>query len=264
MTLPNLAVPCPAPLIDLAGRLADAAGAVVRRHFRTPLAVDDKPDMSPVTIADREAEAAVRALLAEEQPGHGIVGEEHGASNADAEYVWVIDPIDGTKAFITGRPLFGTLIALLHRGRPVLGLIDQPVIGDRWTGALGRPTLLNGAVALTRPCPGLAPAVLSTTSPDLFGDEFARFRRLADAVKLTTYGGDCYGYGLLAAGFIDIVAEVGLKLHDFAALVPIVEGAGGVITDWSGRGLHAGSDGRVLAAGDPRAHAEALARLAAT
>jgi inositol-phosphate phosphatase / L-galactose 1-phosphate phosphatase / histidinol-phosphatase len=254
---------CPAPLVDLAGRLADAAGAVVRRYFRTPLAVDDKADLSPVTVADREAEAAVRALLAAEQPGHGVIGEEHAPTNEGADYVWVVDPIDGTKSFITGRPLFGTLIALLHRGRPILGVIDQPVIGDRWVGAAGRPSTLNGAPAQVRACADIASATLNTTSPDLFTPAgFAAFRRVAGAVKLPIYGGDCYAYGLLASGFVDLVVEEGLKLHDFAALVPIVEGAGGLMTDWSGKPLGPGSAGSVLAAGDRRCHAAALSLLA--
>lgn len=259
--------PCPAPLVDLAQRLADAAGEVARRYFRTGLAVQDKADASPVTAADREAEAAIRAILAAEQPGHGVVGEEHGASNAGADWVWVIDPIDGTKAFITGRPTFGTLVALLHRGRPVLGVIDQPVVRDRWVGAAGRRTSFNGADASVRACAGLGAATLNTTSPDLFGeDELAAFRRVASASKLTMYGGDCYAYGLLAAGFLDLVVEAGLKLHDYAALLPVVEGAGGLVTDWTGGPLgrpdmSAGAEARVLAAGDRRAHAEALARL---
>jgi inositol-phosphate phosphatase/L-galactose 1-phosphate phosphatase/histidinol-phosphatase len=253
---------CPAELVDLAVRLADAAGPVVRRYFRTPLTVDDKADQSPVTIADREAEGAIRAILSVERPGDGIVGEEHGTVNAQAEWVWVIDPIDGTKAFITGRPIFGTLIALLHRGRPVLGIIDQPVIGDRWIGAAGRPTLFNGAPARVRACPGLDRATLNTTSPDLFApDDYAAFRRVAENVKLTSYGGDCYAYGLLAAGYIDLVIEAGLKLYDFAALVPVIQGAGGIMTDWTGAPLEQDSQGHVIAAGDVRSHAAALERL---
>lgn len=256
--------PCPGPLVAFAERLADVGGAVVRRHFRTPLKVDDKADSSPVTVADREAEAAIRALIEAERPDDGIVGEEHGTRNADAEWVWVIDPIDGTKSFVGGRPIFGTLVALLHRGAPVLGVIDQPVIGDRWVGAAGRRTLFNGRPASVRSCPGgLDAAALSTTSPDLFaGDDRAAFQRLSARTKVTVYGGDCYSYGLLAAGFGDLVVESGLKLYDFAALVPVVTGAGGLMTDWHGRPLDASSTGRVVAAGDPAVHAETLAILA--
>lgn len=251
-------------LVDLAERLADASGAVIRRYFRKGIEADDKADASPVTVADREAEAAIRELLAARAPGHGIVGEELGRENEGAELVWVLDPIDGTKAFITGKPLFGTLIALLHRGRPVLGVIDQPVLGDRWLGALGRPTLWNGSPARVRACAGLSLARLSTTGPQYFPPAAARaFGAVAARAKLLSYGGDCYQYGLVASGSIDVVVEHGLKLHDFAALVPVITGAGGIMTDWEGRPLDAASAGDVVAAGDPRAHAEVLAALRA-
>lgn len=252
-----------AALVDLARRLADASGGVIRRYFRTPVAVDDKADASPVTIADREAEATIRRLLASERPDHGIIGEEYGSDRPDAEWTWVVDPIDGTKSFITGRPIFGTIIALMHHGVPVLGVIDQPIVGDRWIGAAGHGTTFNGAPARVRKCPTLSSAVLGTTAPEAFaGDDHVAFRRVADAVKIPIYGGDCYSYGLLAAGYLDLVVESGLKLYDWAGLVPVVVGAGGVITDWSGRPLSQGADGRVVAAGDPASHAAALARLA--
>ncbi|HET8727290.1 MAG TPA: histidinol-phosphatase [Alphaproteobacteria bacterium] len=254
MSLPDLA-----PFVALAERLVMAGGEVVRRHFRTPVAVDQKGDLSPVTVADREAERSIREILVRERPEDGIYGEELGAERIDAEYVWVLDPTDGTKAFITGRPLFGTLIALLYRGRPVLGVIDQPVIGDRWIGAAGRPTLFNGSPARTRSCPQLDDALLNTTSPDIFtAEELERFDRVRRQVRITTYGGDCYGYGLVAAGFVDLVVEAGLKLYDFAALVPILEGAGGLLTDWQGRPLGIESAGQVVAAGDRRTHEAAL------
>jgi inositol-phosphate phosphatase / L-galactose 1-phosphate phosphatase / histidinol-phosphatase len=249
-------------LLDLAGRLADASGAVIRRYFRAGLDAFDKADTSPVTIADREAELAMRALLGREVPEHGVIGEEHGREREDAEHVWVLDPIDGTKAFLTGKPLFGTLIALLHRGRPVLGVIDQPVNGERWVGALGRPTLFSGKPARPRACSSLSLARLSTTGPQYF-DEMAKkaFDRVAERAKLLSYGGDCYQYGLVASGSIDVVIEYGLKLHDFAALVPVVEGAGGVMTDWHGRPLDAASEGDVIACGTAPLHAEVLGLL---
>ncbi len=254
---------CPAPLVALAERLADSSAAVVRRYFRTALAVDDKADSSPVTAADREAEQAIRAIIDAERPEDGIYGEEYGTRNLDAEWVWVIDPIDGTKSFITGRPIFGTLIALLHRGSPVLGVIDQPIVNDRWIGVMGRPTLHNGQPARVRACPpGLSGAILGTTSPDLFpGTTAAGFARIKAGVKTTVYGGDCYTYGLLASGYYDLVVEAGLKLYDFAALAPVVLGAGGIMTDWNGKPLDASSDGCVIAAGDARTHREALALL---
>ncbi len=254
---------CPTHLIDFAERLVDASGAVVRRYFRSRLAVADKPDLSPVTAADREAESLIRTIIEARRPEDGLIGEEYGRKKPDADYVWVIDPIDGTKAFITGRPTFGTLVGLLYRGRPVLGVIDQPVIGDRWIGAAGRATTLNGAPAKVRACSGLASATLSATTPEMFtgpGDAEA-FQRVVAAAKLTVYGGDCYAYGLLASGFQDLVIEASLNLYDFAALAPVIIGAGGQITDWRGRALDVHSEGRVIAAGAPHLHAEALALL---
>jgi inositol-phosphate phosphatase/L-galactose 1-phosphate phosphatase/histidinol-phosphatase len=249
--------------LALAEALADAAGQVIRGYFRQPVAVDDKPDSSPVTIVDREAEAVMRRLIAARFPEHGIFGEEHGRDRADAEFVWLLDPIDGTKSFISGVPLFGTLIALLHHGRPVLGIIDQPIARERWIGIAGRPSTLNGAPIRTRPCAAPETATLFSTTPDMFtGDDAARFDRLRRAVKLTRYGADCYAYGLLAAGFIDCVAESCLKPYDWSALIPVIEGAGGIVTDWQGATLGFGSDGRVVACGDRRLHERALGFLA--
>jgi histidinol-phosphatase len=251
------------PFLTLAAALADAAGAAVRPYFRQPLAVDDKPDSSPVTVADRAAEHAMREMIARRFPEHGIIGEEFGREREEAEFVWVLDPIDGTKSFISGVPLFGTLIALARRGRPVLGIIDQPVSRERWVGAAGRPTTFNGAAVRCRPCSPLSAATLFSTSPDMFkGADAAAHARLAAAAKLVRYGADCYAYGLLALGFIDLVVEASLKPYDFSAMLPIVEGAGGVATDWSGAPLTLASDGRVVVAGDPRAHRAALAALA--
>jgi inositol-phosphate phosphatase/L-galactose 1-phosphate phosphatase/histidinol-phosphatase len=207
-----------------------------------------------VTVADREAEAAMRDLIAETFPGHGIYGEEHGQERLDAEFVWVLDPIDGTKSFITGRPLFGTLIALVHAGRPILGLIDQAILGERWLGTAGNGTSHNGRPIRVRSCPRLEDAVLLTTSPDLFEpEERAAFTRVHERVRLPLYGGDCYGYGQLALGFVDLVIEAGLAPYDFMALAPVIEGAGGELTDWQGQALHMGSSGQVIAAGDRRA-----------
>lgn len=244
----------------LAAKLTDAAGAAIRPHFRTAIEVDDKPDLTPVTIADRAAEAAMRQLIEARFPAHGIIGEEYGRVREDAELVWVLDPIDGTKSFISGVPLFGTLIALAHNGRPILGIIDQPISRERWVGAAGRPTTLNGARVRCRPCEALDRATLFATTPDMFhGADAAAFRRVSAAAKLTRYGADCYAYGLLAAGFIDLVLEADLKPYDFCAMIPIVEGAGGVTGDWRGNPLSLASDGRVLVAGDRRIFAASLA-----
>lgn len=256
--------PVTAAHLALAEALADAAGEVVRRYFRQKIAVDQKGDLTPVTIADREAEAAMRRLIAERFPDHGIIGEEHGPTRPDAPYVWVLDPIDGTKSFISGVPLFGTLIALTHRGRPILGVIDQPVSGERWIGAAGRPSLFNGRPIRCRPCPALNNATLFATSPEMFrGADREAFARLASAAKLVRFGADCYAYGLLALGCIDLVVEASLKPYDFAALLPVVAGAGGIATDWRGEPLTLASDGRIAVAGDRRAHAAALALLSA-
>jgi inositol-phosphate phosphatase/L-galactose 1-phosphate phosphatase/histidinol-phosphatase len=248
----------------LAHRLADRAGEIQKRYFRTPVSVETKADTSPVTIADREAEAAMRELILATFPDHGILGEEHGQERLEAEFVWVLDPIDGTKSFITGRPLFGTLIALAHRGRPVLGLIDQTILRERWVGVAGMPSTWNGRPIRTRACPGLEDATLFTTSPLLFepGAESDAYHAVQARVRLPMFGGDCYAYGLLAAGFADLVVEAGLAPYDFMALAPVIEGAGGRITDWQGHPLHLGSSGQVAAAGDARTHAAACALLA--
>ena len=240
--------------LALALALADAAGAAIRPLFRGLWSEERKADRSYVTEADRAAEAAMRRLIEETFPADGIIGEEYGRRNEGAGRQWVLDPIDGTTSFIAGRPIFGTLIALLKDGWPVLGIIDQPVAGERWVGQLGRPTLFNGKPARTRPLPDLAEAVLATTSPHAFSNaEADAFMSVAKAVaeRKIVYGGDCYNYGLVASGHIDIVIEANLKLHDFAALVPVVEGAGGMMSDWQGHPLDAGSDGTVIALGDP-------------
>jgi inositol-phosphate phosphatase/L-galactose 1-phosphate phosphatase/histidinol-phosphatase len=255
--------PAAGDLLPFAGRLADVAGEVIRRYYRMPVAVESKPDASPVTIADREAELAMREVIRARYPEHGIEGEEFGAEREDAEFVWHLDPIDGTKSFIIGRPLFGTLIGLSHRGQPLLGLIDQCISGERWIGVMSGGTSWNGEAIRVRPCPNLGDAVLGTTSPLMFaaGAEQGAFTRVQEAVRYPLFGGDCYTYGLLAMGFVDLVIETDLDAHDFMALVPVVEGAGGIMTDWRGRPLHAGSDGRVIAAGDRCLHAGACALL---
>ncbi len=233
---------------------ADVAGAVVRPFFRAGFAVETKSDRSPVTIADRSAEQAMRAVLAERFPDHGVLGEEFGLDRPEARLRWVLDPIDGTRAFVSGRPTFGTLIALLDDDTPILGVIDQPVSRERWLGAIGRPTVFHGPYGGRpgcRPCPSLSQAELSCTSPEMLGPDAPRWERLAGAVRRNYWGGDCYAHGLLALGQIDVIAENTMKLWDWAALVPVVEGAGGSVTDWSGHKLRPGGDGRVLSVGNP-------------
>ena len=251
----QIEAPCPPEFVAFAHRLADAAGAAIRPHYRAGVAVEVKPDQSPVTVADREAELAMRALIEELYPSHGIIGEEFGRRGAEAEYVWVLDPIDGTRAFITGRPLFGILVALVRRGRPILGIIDQPISGERWVGAEGSATTLDGAPARVRSCPELGAATLFTSAPEWFeGAREAAFLRLKAKVRMTCYNADCYAFGLLAIGFADLAIECALQPYDWCALVPVVEGAGGVISDWQGRRLGLEGDGTVVAAGDAALH----------
>jgi inositol-phosphate phosphatase/L-galactose 1-phosphate phosphatase/histidinol-phosphatase len=249
--------------IDLALRLADAAGAAIRPRFRAEFGLETKADASPVTLADKEGEAAMRRLLIAERPMDGILGEEEGERVGTSGRQWVLDPIDGTRAFIAGRPIFGTLIALVEDGWPVLGIIDQPILRERWLGVVGRQTTLNGEEAHTRRCRDLADALLATTSPALFtDDQLHAFEHVDGAVRSTVLGGDCYNYACLASGHLDVVIEAGLKLHDFAALVPVVEGAGGRMCDWAGDPLHAASNGEVIAAGDPARIEELVEALA--
>ena len=246
---------------------ADVAGAVIRPFFRAGVGAELKSDASPVTIADRTAERALRAVLAERFPDHGILGEEFGLENPAATLRWVLDPIDGTRAFITGRPTFGTLIALMDGQTPILGIIDQPITGERWLGVAGRETIYTGGFGGQvggRPCALLADAELSCTSPDMFeAEDQAPWARLRAATKRTSWGGDCYAHGLVALGQIDIAAEATMKVWDWAALVPVVEGAGGKVTDWNGAPLRADGDGRVISVGNAGLLAQAVAALRA-
>lgn len=252
--------------IDFAHTLADVSAAAIMPHFRKRLTVENKAaggkGYDPVTVADRAAERAIRRRVAQAFPDHGIVGEEYGTLAGAGRYRWVIDPIDGTRAFITGSPLWGTLIGLMDGVDPVLGLMNQPFTGERfwsergqarWRGADGATQRLR-----TRACARLGDAVLTTTHPDLFaqGPESAAFDAIRSRVRMIRYGGDCYGYCLLAAGFVDIIIEAGLKPHDIVALVPIIESAGGIVTTWDGKSAHAG--GRIVACGDRRVHEAAL------
>lgn len=290
-------------LVAVANAVADSAAVITTKYFRTRFEVDVKSDASPVTIADRQAERAMREALAAAVPGHCVFGEEEGFqagqgdSSSVSDYLWVLDPIDGTKSFITGKPVFGTLVSLLYKGAPVIGILDQPVQGERWVGVSGRQTTLNGIEIHSRACGEVSSAYLYATTPHMFeGKTEVAFNALRDQVRIPLYGCDCYAYGLLAAGHCDLVAEADLKpvrnetgtfaytLHpltrascsfdrlvvrqyDYMALVPIVSGAGGTITDWKGGELlwsveEASSGvapiGEVLAAGDASCHAKAL------
>ncbi|WP_305968069.1 MULTISPECIES: histidinol-phosphatase [unclassified Mameliella] len=256
-------------MLDLADALsfaqttADAAGKLALSHFRNELSVEHKADDSPVTIADRMIETYLRERITERFPDHGIYGEEHGTEGLDRRFVWVVDPIDGTKSFVTGHPLFGGLIALLDEGKPRLGQIDMPATGERWCGIDGYDSTLNGVAIRTSGCTDLARAYAYTTDPMLFaGPRAPIFSMLRDRVRLLRFGGDCYNYALLASGYCDLVLECGLEPYDYLPVVQIVQGAGGCITDWQGQALHAGSTGDVVASATPELHAQILAELA--
>jgi myo-inositol-1(or 4)-monophosphatase len=247
--------------------LATVSGETILPFFRTALSIEDKGKpggFDPVTAADHAAETAMRTLIRRTFPDHGIIGEEYGRERADAEYVWVLDPIDGTKSFISGMPAWGTLIALLRSGEPVFGMMNQPFIRERFSGDGRRASYRGPAGARdlrVRVCTELAKAVLFTTSPLLMKpDDRAIFSRVEQAARLSRYGGDCYAYCMLAAGHVDLVIETELKPYDVLPLLPIIGGAGGVVTTWEGGAPHAG--GRIIAAGDKCVHAAALALLA--
>jgi myo-inositol-1(or 4)-monophosphatase len=251
------------PFLD---RLADAAANAIMPHFRAAAPVEDKGKgrFDPVTIADRAAEEAMRELIGTEYPAHGIIGEEFGSEHPDAEFVWVLDPIDGTRAFISGLPVWGTLIGLLQNGKPVLGMMAQPFTGERYGGDGARAWYVgpDGSKPLrTRPCARLRDASLFTTTPMLFkGADRAAYDRVEGAARMPRYGTDCYAYCMVAAGHADIVVENDLQIYDIAALIPIIQGAGGQVTNWQGGS--AADGGSVVATGDRRVHEEALAKLA--
>ena len=246
--------------------LATVSGEIIRPFFRTALSVENKSrsgGFDPVTAADRAAEAAMRALIKKTFPEHGILGEEFEAERPDAEYVWVLDPIDGTKSFICGMPAWGTLIALTRRGEPIYGMMHQPFTREQFTGD-GSAASYRGPAGdralRTRACAAVNDAVLLTTSPLLMGEDDRRaFRRVEEAAQLSRYGGDCYAYCMLAAGHVDLVIETELKPYDVLPLIPIIEGAGGIVTTWDNGRPHAG--GKIIAAGDARVHAQAMEML---
>jgi histidinol phosphatase-like enzyme (inositol monophosphatase family) len=266
----QMSAPVDESTIAFAHRLADAAGAVIRPFFRKRIEVIDKgksgpkPLFDPVTAADRNAETAIRALIRAERPDDAILGEEHGHEAGTSGRTWVLDPIDGTRAFITGRHTWGTLIALVEDEHPILGIIDQPVLRERFVGHSGGSVVTSpeGSESLrTRPCQRLSDAVVSTTHPwGYFGrKQRMAFEEVCNAARMSYFGGDCYGYALLAMGFIDVIVEGRLAPWDVAALIPVIENAGGVVSDWKGKPFAGG--GSIIAAGDKRVHAEVVKML---
>jgi inositol-phosphate phosphatase / L-galactose 1-phosphate phosphatase / histidinol-phosphatase len=238
----------------------DETGIVACHYFNQPINAELKADASPVTIADVEIEAHIRRRIAETYPLHGILGEEQSAVNPLAAFCWVVDPIDGTKSFISGVPLWGTLLALLEDSQPIFGIVDVPALGERFVGMQGCRTVRNGQVIRASDCDELASCIMSATSPDMFSAEEAKiFDSLSRKVRFRRFGGDCYNYAMLASGRVDAVIEAGLKPYDFLPIVPIVNGAGGIMTDWSGNRLTPESDGRIIAAATPALHQAILA-----
>ncbi len=239
--------------ITLAHHLADEAGVIIKQYYRQPFEVESKSDESPVTIADKTVEQRLRAIVEAKRQEDGIIGEEYGTKESKNQYTWVFDPIDGTKSFVVGRPTFGTLIALCENGVPILGIIDQPILGERWIGVKDMPTLFGAgaqaryAPVTSRPCSNLSSARLCSTSPHWIKDQWQALR---DSSDFLIWGGDCYSYGLITLGGLDAVIETGLSTYDYIAMPPIINGAGGHMCDWNGKPLDINSDGMVLALGD--------------
>ena len=246
-------------LVNFAQALADEARGITQQYFRVEQDIHRKSDGTPVTAADLEIEQKARSMIAKQYPGHGVFGEEEGEENTDSDWLWVIDPIDGTKSFTTGKRTFGCLIALLFKRKPVLGIIDMPSLEERWIGIKDQPTLYNGQRCHSARTNSLEDATLNATTPDMFSpDEWEVFGRVSETVRFRQFGADCYAYGLLASGFTDLVMEAGLGRFDYLALVPVVEGAGGCISDWQGKALTFDSADKALASANQELHTRAL------
>lgn len=246
--------------LNFANILADASGAILSNGFKDPICTTQKSDLSPVTQVDIEVEKCIRSLIEENFPEHGIIGEEFGNIRGNSPYQWVIDPIDGTKSFIAGYPIFTTLIALFYENEPILGIINQPILYERWAAITGQPTFRNNSpLPLLNNQKTLSQANIATTSTGYFNDKQENnFAKLRAATTNTILGGDAYAYVMLASGRLDIVVDVAMKPYDFCALSPIIEGVGGVISDWNGQPLTLSSDGNVIAAASKKLHEEAL------
>jgi inositol-phosphate phosphatase / L-galactose 1-phosphate phosphatase / histidinol-phosphatase len=251
-------------ITDFANHLADISAEIAKKYFRLPNGEVAKDDDSPVTKADREIEKAIREEIEKKFPDHGIIGEEYGNKNIDADFVWILDPIDGTSSFIIGFPIFGTLIALTYKRKAVLGIMNQPISKERWIGIDGQEAQFNGNVIKTRNCLNVSDAIMCTTSSFHFKntdqDILKRLSALTKYQRIggVIYGGDCYAYASLASGFADIVLDPGLSVYDYAALIPIIEMAGGVITDWQGNDLNLRSNVKVVACANLELHKKVL------
>ncbi len=247
-------------LFEFANFLADEAAKISRKYFRQPLLIDSKENKTPVTVADREIELRLRELIKQHYPEHGIIGEEFANSGESAEFCWVLDPIDGTVAFSTGKPTFTTLVALLQNGLPILSVIDQAISHERFSALVGIPAQLNQQFLQTSKVNKLVDVRLNATTPYMFttNDEKSKFELLRKQVRLTSFGGDAYAFGLLAAGHIDIIMEADLQYYDVAALIPIITASGGVISDWQGNPLSREFNGQCLACANLELQQQAL------
>lgn len=250
-------------LADSAEAMAEAAGNLIREAAQKPFATEIKGDGSPVTDVDKATEDRIREIITNKYPQHGILGEERAPVSPDAEFVWIIDPIDGTLPFLAGIPVFGTLIALMHNDTPLVGVIDMPMTRERWVGKHGMQTLRNGKPVSVRACSGLSSALMSTSNPDYYDQHtIGALTAMKDATRLTVYGGSCMSYAQIATGRVDVGMDVQFDIHDYLPLVPVIQGAGGLISDWEGRPLTRKSGDRFIAAGDRRVHEQALTLLA--
>ncbi|MBR61316.1 MAG: histidinol-phosphatase [Dehalococcoidia bacterium] len=256
-------------LLEFAESLADAAEVQILSYFRSQLNIEYKSDLSPVTVADQDAEYAMREIIQTRFPNHGIIGEEYGNLNSSSPWNWVLDPIDGTGAFITGNPLFGTLIGLMHQEEPIIGVINAPLTGERWSAAKGFECRYQyrknpKTVCKTSKKTDLSKTFLYSTHPSMFDEsQTSRLCQIQTKVKNHRFGGDCYLYGMLASGWIDLVIEANMKLFDVMALIPVIQCSGGEISDWDGNQIRSGWDGTVLASSSQKLHQEALKMLQA-
>ena len=245
--------------VKFANLLADESSIIANSYFRTKIKIDDKEDESPVTIADKNTELKLRELITKNYPEHGILGEEYGRKNIDSEFVWVIDPIDGTRSFIAGHKDFGTLISLLHKNKPIIGIINCPAHNERWVGIKNQQTKLNNKIVKTSSIKKIEEAYLFTSG--IYFDEpilKKGYVKIRDKSRYFRLGGDCYMYGMLASGLIDIVIEDTLKAHDYMALVNVIEGAGGVISDKFGNEITTDSQGSVVASANKELHSKLI------
>lgn len=255
--------PDPTDFLAFAHKLADASGDMLRKAALAPPVVDLKSDASYVTETDKAIEQRLRGMIATAYPDHGIFGEEFASLNLDAEFVWVLDPIDGTAPFIAGIPVFGSLIGLAHRGRPFVGIIDHPITNDRWCGVAGVMAQRNGKAIRTRSCPEIGRALGTCSSPDFMTEaELERFTRLRRRIQYVQYGGSCFSYGVLASGRTDLAIDAGLDSFDVIASIAVIEGAGGSVSDWEGNPITTGWKGQIIAAGDDACRLKAIEILA--